>query len=207
MIIWPSKACLGVMQKINGIPENILIERFKANDHSAFEMIFHHYYPGLVIFATQYVMYEADAEEIVQDFFIRVWQKKDQINKTDSLKPYFFTSIKNSSLNFLYQKKHKDTLIQEIIQLSQNNLLYQPDVFSMSELQTAIRKAIGSLPPKCREAFILSRINGLKNEDIAVKLNLSKRTVESHVSHAIKQLQFELKDYIGLLIFLGIIQL
>lgn len=187
------------MQKINGIPEDVLIDRFKAGDQSAYEMIFRFYYPGLVLFASQYVMYEEDAEEIVQDFFVRVWQKRDQVNQTGTLKPYFFTSVKNSSLNFLYKQKHQDKLIQEIVQISENNLLYQPDVFVMSDLQDAIRKAVNSLPPKSREVFILSRINGLKNEDIANKLNLSKRTVETHVSNGLKQLRIELKDYIGLL--------
>jgi RNA polymerase sigma-70 factor (ECF subfamily) len=187
------------MQKINGIPEDVLIDRFKAGDQSAYEMIFRFYYPGLVLFASQYVMYEEDAEEIVQDFFVRVWQKRDQVNQTGTLKPYFFTSVKNSSLNFLYKQKHQDKLIQEIVKISENNLLYQPDVFVMSDLQEAIRKAVNSLPPKCREVFILSRINGLKNEDIANKLNLSKRTVETHVSNGLKQLRIELKDYMGLL--------
>jgi len=187
------------MQKINGILEDVLIDRFKAGDQSAYEMIFRFYYPGLVLFASQYVMYEEDAEEIVQDFFVRVWQKRDQVNQTGTLKPYFFTSVKNSSLNFLYKQKHQDKLIQEIVKISENNLLYQPDVFVMSDLQDAIRKAVNSLPPKCREVFILSRINGLKNEDIANKLNLSKRTVETHVSNGLKQLRIELKDYMGLL--------
>lgn len=187
------------MQKINGIPEDVLIDRFKAGDQSAYEMIFRFYYPGLVLFASQYVMYEEDAEEIVQDFFVRVWQKRDQVNQTGTLKPYFFTSVKNSSLNFLYKQKHQHKLIQEIVKISENNLLYQPDVFVMSDLQDAIRKAVNALPPKCREVFILSRINGLKNEDIANKLNLSKRTVETHVSNGLKQLRIELKDYIGLL--------
>ena len=186
------------MQKINGIPEIVLIERFKAGDELAFEKIFRHYYAGLVLFATQYVMDEEDAEEIVQDFFVRVWQKKDQINDADTLKPYFFTSIKNRSLNFLYQRKHKSKMINEIVELSQNNLLYQPDVFVISDLQNAIRKAVASLPPKCREVFILSRINGLKNDNIAEKLNLSKRTVETHVSNALRQLRIELKDYTNL---------
>lgn len=193
------------MQKINGIPENLLIDRFKAGDQSAYEMIFRFYYPGLVLFAAQYVMYEEDAEEIVQDFFVRIWQKRDQVNQTGTLKPYFFTSIKNSSLNFLYKQKHQDKLIQKIVKISENNLLYQPDVFVMSDLQDAIRKAVNSLPPKCREVFILSRINGLKNEDIANKLNLSKRTVETHVSNGLKQLRIELKDYIGLLAIFEII--
>lgn len=187
------------MQKINGISEDVLIDRFKAGDQSAYEMIFRFYYPGLVLFASQYVMYEEDAEEIVQDFFVRVWQKRDQVNQTGTLKPYFFTSVKNSSINFLYKQKHQDKLIQKIVRISENNLLYQPDVFVMSDLQDAIRKAVNSLPPKCREVFILSRINGLKNEDIANKLNLSKRTVETHVSNGLKQLRIELKDYIGLL--------
>lgn len=192
------------MKKINGIPEDILIERFKTGDELAFELIFRYYYPGLVLFAKQFVMYEEDAEEIVQDFFVRVWQKKDQINQASTLKPYFFTSIKNSSLNFLYHKKHNSDLIQEINRLSQDNLLYQEDLFVISDLQNAIRKAVGSLPPKCREVFILSRINGLKNENIAEKLHLSKRTVETHVSNALKHLRVELKEYICLIIFLDI---
>lgn len=187
------------MQKIDGIPEDVLIDRFKAGDQSAFEMIFRFYYPGLVLFAAQFVMREEDAEEIVQDFFVRVWQRRDQVNQTGTLKPYFFTSVKNSSLNFLYQQKHKEKLIQEIAKIAENNLLYQPDIFVISDLQEAIRKAVGSLPPKCREVFILSRVNGLKNEDIANKLNLSKRTVETHVSNALKHLRVELKDYVGLL--------
>jgi RNA polymerase sigma-70 factor (ECF subfamily) len=194
------------MQRINGIQEHILIERFKSGDQLAFEQIFRFYYPGLVVFASQYVMDEEDAEEIVQDFFVRLWQKKDQVNPTETLKPYLFTSIKNRSLNFLYQKKHKEKLVHKLLETSRTSLLYQSDLYVTSELQEAIRKAIGALSPKCREVFILSRINGLKNEDIANKLNLSKRTVETHVSNALKQLRSDLKDYIGLLVLLDLAQ-
>ncbi|MDP3434297.1 MAG: sigma-70 family RNA polymerase sigma factor, partial [Bacteroidota bacterium] len=69
-----------------------------------------------------------------------------------------------------------------------------------------IKKAIDLLPEKCREIFIMSRMRGLKNEEIAAELNLSKRTVETQISKALQVLRVELKDYVGLLVLLGIYQ-
>jgi len=73
----------------------------------------------------------------------------------------------------------------------------------VSELQSKIKCAIDHLPNKCREVFDMSRIRGMKNEEIASELNISKRTVETHISNALKQLKSELKDYLSFLILLG----
>ncbi|MDP2115597.1 MAG: sigma-70 family RNA polymerase sigma factor, partial [Bacteroidota bacterium] len=91
-------------------------------------------------------------------------------------------------------------------ELSNNHLVYDPDLYIASELQEKIKKAIDLLPEKCREIFIMSRMRGLKNEEIATDLNLSKRTVETQISKALKVLRVELKDYVGLLVLLGIYQ-
>jgi RNA polymerase sigma-70 factor, ECF subfamily len=192
------------MQTIHGIAEKELIVRLKDGDQTAFELLFHFYYPGLVIYASQFTADRDEAEEIVQDFFVRFWQKHQQVLISDSLSNYFFSSVRNGSLNYLKHKKIEDRYLQEIYNLSNEHLAYDTNLYVASELQEKIKNSIGRLPDKCREIFMMSRIRGMKNEEIAVELNLSKRTVETHISNALKVLRVELKDYAGLLILLGI---
>jgi RNA polymerase sigma-70 factor (ECF subfamily) len=192
------------MQTIHGITEKDLIARLKDGDQTAFELLFHFYYPGLVIYASQFTIDRFEAEEIVQNFFVRFWQKRQQISPADSLKNYFFSSVKNSSLNFLKHKKVEAKYLKELGDLSNQHLVYDPDLYVATELQEKIKNSIDRLPEKCREIFIMSRIRGLKNEEIAIELNLSKRTVETQISNALKVLRIELKDYLGLLLLFGI---
>lgn len=194
------------MQIIQGIHEKDLIVRLKNGDQIAFEMLFHFYYPGLVMYSTQFTADRMEAEEIVQDFFVRVWQKHQQIFPSDTLKHYLFLSVRNGSLNFLKHKKIEEKYIRSMTELSNNHLVYDPDLYIASELQDKIKNAIDLLPEKCREIFIMSRMRGMKNEEIATELNLSKRTVETQISNALKVLRVELKDYVGLLVLLGIYQ-
>ena len=106
------------MQTIHGIIEKDLIVRLREGDQTAFELLFHFYYPGLVIYASQFTADRAEAEEIVQDFFVRFWQKHQQILLSDSLKNYFFSSVRNSSLNYLKHKKIEASYLKEIYDLS-----------------------------------------------------------------------------------------
>ncbi len=193
-----------VMQTIHGIQEKDLIVRLKSGDQTAFELLFHFYYPGLVIYSSQFTADHAEAEEIVQDFFVRFWEKHKQLIPGDSLKNFFFSSVKNGSLNFLKHKKIEERYFNEMIGLSSRHLAYEPDLYVVSELQEIIKTGIDHLPEKCREVFIMSRIRGLKNEEIAVELNISKRTVETQISKALKVLRVELKDYVGLLMLFGL---
>ncbi|MGV8137803.1 MAG: RNA polymerase sigma-70 factor [Mangrovibacterium sp.] len=192
------------MQKIGGISEDILISRFIRGDETAFELLFRHYYPGLVIFVSQITLDKAEAEEIVQDFFFRLWKRRDQIKESPSLKSYLFTSVKNRGINFIVSKNYETRKIEELKRVMGSNLTYEQDVFVASELQEKIKQAFEKLPPRTKEIFILSRFDDLKNDEIAQKLNISKRTVEIQISNALKILRQELKDYSGLLCLLGI---
>lgn len=192
------------MQLIQGIYEKDLIVRLKHGDQTAFELLFHFYYPGLVLFSTQFTTDRNEAEEIVQDFFVRFWQRHDQISLTDSLKSFFFLSIKNSSLNFLKHKKVEEKYIRKMTEMADRHLAYDPDLYVDSELQEKVKQAIDLLPEKCREVFVMSRLRGMRNDDIAAELNISKRTVETQISKALKVLRVELKDYVALLILFGI---
>lgn len=190
------------MQNINGFQEKELIARFIDGDKTAFELLFHFYYPGLVVYSSQFISDYVEAEEIVQEFFVGLWQKQNKIIPCDSLKNYFFSSVRNKSLNFLKHKKIEEKYYNQMIELSKHHLAYEPDLYVISELQEKIRTVINLLPEKCRDIFIMSRLRGLKNDEIALELNISKRTVETQISNAIKVLRVELKDYFGVLIFL-----
>ena len=193
------------MQAIHGIGEKELINRLINGDQTAFELLFHAYYPGLVVFASQFTFDRDEAEEIVQDFFVRCWQKHQSIHPHESLKNYFFASIKNRCLNYLKHKKIEDYYIKHLGGISENHLVYNQDLYCATELQDKINNSISLLPERCREIFKMSRILGLKNDEIAVELNLSKRTVETQISNALKILRVALKEYAALLIILGII--
>ncbi len=192
------------MQTIRGILEKDLIVRLKNGDQTAFELLFHFYYPGLVMYASQFTANLTDAEEIVQDFFVRLWEKHRQLVPCDSLKNYFFSAVKNGSLDFLKHQEIEKKYINEMIGLSKHHLAYDTDLFVSSELQEKLKQGIDLLPEKCRKIFMMSRLRGLKNEEIATELNISKRTVETQISKALKVLRVELKDYVGLLFLLGI---
>ena len=96
--------------------------------------------------------------------------------------------------------------MKQLSELSENHLVYEPDLYVASDLQEKIKNSMNLLPQRCREIFMMSRIRGLKNEEIANELKLSKRTVETQISNALKLLRIELKDYAGLLLILGLIQ-
>ncbi len=191
------------MHIIHGIPEKDLIARLKNGEQTAFELLFHFYYPGLVMYAFQFTSNMADAEEVVQDFFVRFWERHKQLAHCSSLKSYFFSSVKNGSLDLLKHQNVEKKYISEMLELSKRHLAYDTDLYVASELQEKLKQGIGLLPEKCREIFIMSRIRGLKNEQIADELNISKRTVEAQISKALKVLRVKLKDYVGLLFFLG----
>jgi len=191
------------MANINGIDEKVLVDRLIDGDQTAFELLFHFYYSGLVTFARQIVLDVDEAEEIVQYLFVQLWSNRKKIRESSSLKNYFFVSVRNRAFNFLKRQQIRENVLQELKQMVETDLLYSPDLFVVSELQEQIKRAYKKLPERTREIFLLSRIDGYSNDEIAKQLNLSKRTVETQISRALRILRNELKEFIFLLIILG----
>lgn len=192
------------MREIDGTDELQLVESVKLGDQSAFKSLFNYYYPGLVLYANQFTASHSQSEEIVQGFFVRLWEKHNALKPADSLKNYLFTSVRNGCLNYLRHQKVMSEHIRELEELSQEHLLYNSDLYVVSELQEKITYAVGKLPDRCREVFVMSRMKGMNNDEIAFRLGISKRTVETQISKALRILRTELKDYVGLLFFLSL---
>jgi len=179
---------------MNRPEEKEIFERIKKGDEKAFEILFHKYYGHLCLFATRIINDDAASEEIVQDFFVKLWEKREQLFIETSINNYFFRSVKNLCLNFIQHNKTKLRYAQIVI--SEVETQFTDDYnFPEPDLTVKIEESINSLPEKRREIFRLSRQEGLKYHEIAQKLNISIKTVETHMSLAIKSLRDKLKNY------------
>lgn len=185
------------MQQAN---ETLQFERIKQGDIKAFENLFHTYYAPLSYYAARILNDDILGEEIVQDFFVSLWEKREQISVEISVKNYLFRSIKNQCLNLIKHNKIKERHTQKI--LSENNIQHNiEEILDANELSEKIEQSINELPDKRKEIFRLSREEGLKYREIAEKLNISIKTVETQMSLAIKHLREKLKNINSILLF------
>jgi len=169
-----------------------------------FEQLFKEHFIPLCNFARGFVLDADSAKEIVQDVFINLWQKRETIEQEKSVKAYLFQSVRNRCLNYIRDnQKFRSHYLD--VELEQNRPAEDYDLLVSEEIQKTIEAAIQKLPDKCREVFKLSRFGEMKYNDIAMKLGISVKTVEVHISKALKILREELKDLmmILLLLFLG----
>lgn len=175
-----------------------------------FEDIYLSYFSKMKHFAQEYVVLEEDAENIVQDVFTELWEKREMLNMPFNLIAYLFTTIKNKCLNHLRHKtivNETANLLQEeyfiTLRMNLNSLeAFDQNLFSEQDIEQIITKALNTLSPKCKEIFIMSKIQGKKQKQIAAELNISINTVETQIGIAYKKLRVELKNYMPLFLFL-----
>lgn len=186
---------------MNLLEKNIL-EQLRKDDEKAFEAIFKTYYNPLLHYAKQILKVTVAAEEAVELTFLGLWENRGNLS-TDSLKSYLFRSVFNHSLNYikheqvkeryiLYFKHHVATDDSGSMQSNEYPLMQVIE----KELEQHLEKAISQLPHQSREVFMLSRYNHLKNDDIALQLNISVNTVRTHISRALAKLREELQEYL-----------
>jgi RNA polymerase sigma-70 factor (ECF subfamily) len=186
---------------------NAIIELLNQKQEAAFEVMFNLYYPRLVWFAKEYVPYQ-DAKSLVQDAFITFWEKNPSVSNESQLQSYIYTIVKNNCLMFLRHEKIKKSFADETEMKMQNQVylsaLEQLDTSEMAfqEIDAIIKKTLGELPPRCREVFLLSRMEGKKNHEVAQELNISTKAVEAQITKALKVFKGALKDFLPLLAWL-----
>ena len=159
------------------------------------DYVFKHYYSGLCHFAESLIADPQMAKDVVQDFFVVLWEKELVFPTACSLKSYFFTSVKNRCFDVLRHEQVKYKYRKFVVK--ENNNGHEDGYNSLieDELKKQINLALLKLPARCRVIFKLNRFEGFTNQEIADKLNLPKRTVENHVSTALNILRIELSGY------------
>lgn len=180
--------------------DQTLYLQLQESDRQAYKQLFLKYYSSLCEYASQFIRDE-DAEELVQDLMMYIWESREYLVIQESLKSYLFTATKHRCLNAIKKKlyhKQVHSLLYERLKDQFEN----PDYYMINELSENIQKAISELPENYRETFELSRFGEMTNAQIATYQNISIKTVEYRITQALKILRVKLKDYLSLLAFL-----
>ena len=179
------------------ISDQSLSESIKNSNHGVFELVFNYYYSGLVVYADQIIKNTEISEDIIQSVFMKLWETRETI-EIRSFRSYFMQCVKNRCIDHLRSLQIKQRFDNRIPEA--DHLVMEEDLWTKNELSELLERAVGDLPPRCREIFWMSRYENLKIAEIAEKLDISKRTVETQISKALKILRIKLVDYLSLLI-------
>ena len=177
---------------VSELEDSSLFNKVKSGDLNSFEILFHRYYNQLANYCSKLVRDPVIAEEITQEIFIYLWEKKQAIEINTSLKSYLFSAIRNKSINYIKYELPKQ---QMQVDINESNLIFESKTqftHETDQLREKIKLAIDDLPLKCKEIFILSRYAGLTYQEIADEMDLSIKTVENQISIALKKLREKL---------------
>lgn len=166
----------------------LLVKQLQQGDENAFRNIFDLYFVPLCRYANLYVPYPQEAEDIVMDLFIYIWESREHLTVQLSIKAYLFQSVRNRMLNHLRNKPERlsiEQLPSEPAELFETTL-------EMDELYNLVVDAVSSLPEKCREVFLLSREQQLTNKEIAEELGVTVKTVEAQITKALRNIKKQL---------------
>lgn len=172
-----------------------LLEAIAARDKQLFAVLYKKYYQQLFAVAYRYVGQPAIAEEIVHDVFISIWNKADQLTIKHSMKSYLFKSIVNSSLNYIRKKKTDAEKQRVYITVQKEKGVVEPAAETDEDLLNTLELALASLPDKCRQVMYLSRFGKLKQQEIALQMDISIKTVKNHLTYGFQKLRDQMEKH------------
>ncbi|PST81829.1 RNA polymerase subunit sigma-70 [Pedobacter yulinensis] len=179
------------MSSTSAISDAALLGQLRLNDRKAFAAIYERYWKQLLAIAFNHTREKETAEEIVQDVFVALWNRRNEVAIRE-LGPYLATAIRFSVFRFLQRRKRRREI--ETTQVTADH--YSPgeeEVFALF-LKSYINDAVEELPDKCRLVFRLSRDEGLTTKEIAEKIGIAEKTVEAHLGKGLKTLRLKLKQ-------------
>jgi RNA polymerase sigma-70 factor (ECF subfamily) len=169
-----------------------MVNGLRTGHERTYALLFREYYRPLTLFANTFVKDLDAAKELVQDLFVHIYENRKTLVITTSLKSYLYQAVRNRCLNYL-KRIQTGRLHQEQFAELTNSTENLEELIFKNELEHHIFQIVSAFAPKCREVFTLSRVHGLKNQEIASRLELSIRTVETHISNALKILREKLE--------------
>lgn len=176
------------------------IKGLREGDRVVFEQIFREYYPKLCNYARRYIADKSTAEEVVQDFFCKLWERRGEIQINTSFSNYLYKSVVNYCYNHFRKVETERKIIDYGDELPEAGAGHS--LQSHGELDHQLGRALLEMPEKRREIFELSRFEGLKYHEIAEKLNLSVKTVETQMTRSLEFLRHYLKEYLSVILLL-----
>jgi len=177
-------------------------DKIYSGNPAMFEDVFKAHFKGLHAYACSVIKNESAAEEIVQNVFFKLWERKASIQIEQSVTAYLYRSVYNESLNYVRHHKVRASYHQHATRNGSEETTSDPA--AVRELQNRIDKTINELPEQCRTIFQMSRYEDLKYRTIADRLGISVKTVENQMGKALKILRSKLIDYLPTLVLLFI---
>ncbi len=189
---------------INELPDQLLLEKFRAGNAMAFNILFKKYYNGLLGYALKNLRDSGLAEELCMDVMLGLWKQKGEIEVQDDLKPYLYKSVKNAIYNH-YRKKALQTvsldILTELPHLTSRDADHE---LQLKELQNIYNEQLEKLSPQRRKVYEMSRLENKSYSEIAADLNLSVNTVENYMVASLAFFRKNLKEHADLSIILAI---
>jgi RNA polymerase sigma-70 factor (ECF subfamily) len=167
-------------------------------DRAHFERLFRAHFVHLCNFARQYVQDLDTAKDLTQKVFIHLWENREKIDPRKAVQSYLFTAVRNRCLNHIRDhKKYRSRVLDvDIVDLE---ISFETEDSDLLEFKEKVAEALSALPEKCRLVFEMSRYQHMKYKEIAEELDISVKTVEAHMSKALKSLREQLRDYLPFL--------
>lgn len=185
------------------LSEQEIIGAIREGNERIFEEIFRKYYQSLCNYANSILKEMDEAEEVVQNLFLSIWEKRSDLEISISLKSYLYRAVHNHCLNRIKHLKVREEYQQYAVNFYDASYESVSQTVMKNELETKIEEAIKKLPEQCRLIFRMSRFEELKYHEIAEQLELSPKTVENQIGKALKILRVELAEYLPLIIICG----
>jgi RNA polymerase sigma-70 factor (family 1) len=181
------------------LADDELITHFYRNDEKAFNEIYNRYWQRLYVYALSKLDNEENAEEVIQTVFIDLWQKRNSA-RIENLASYLYKAVKNKCIDLIRQRLVRDRYEEIVLQTSDEGDPSTEELLAFEELKALLKTAMESLPEKTREIFRLNRMEYLSVREVSAALSIPERTVEHHLSQALKLMRVYLRDFIVLLV-------
>ena len=191
-----------VSMKTNKYDDNFtLVESLKDGDEKAYTYLIDNYHHKLCVNANSLVKNIYNAEDIVQNVFIKVWEQRGRLKSDHAIKSYLYKLVYNEFID-LYRKNQALFSLEKTYYTSLNSVVTEDDSESLQQILKVVNKEIDCLPTKCKEVFILSKKEGLTNIEIAEHLDVSIKTVEAQITKAFSILRSSLEERAKNILFL-----
>lgn len=176
------------------IQDEFLLKCLQKDDGKAFKEIYRRYWRRCYGLAFQKTSDKETAQDITQKIFVSLWERRHTL-QIERLEPYLLSSVRYQVLKTIELRLSKEKFIQNTPPQYPHENTVENNIF-LQDLMQALEKALLQLPEKTQEIYRLSRSENLSGKDIAIKLNISEKTVEYHISQALKNLREQLKPFL-----------
>ena len=177
-----------------------LVRNLKRGDISAFDTLYKRYYKKVYLFARGILKSHEDAENIVQEVFVKIWEKRKELDANLSFESFIFTITYNTSISLIRKKISEKSFQEEWYRRMQNTMQVVNEV-QYNDLNDRVGKLVCQLPPRRRQVYMMSREEGLTYVEISKRLGISVNTVENHMAASLKFLRQHLQDTLAAVLF------